>query len=183
MRYIDDVTRFLGVNYAICVFWLDNNVVCLIHSCYHVFSIFFCSLLWIQPIASIVARGSKIQTSIIGMRGYLNWGLTKELRKNHFIRLNIDRIYLPKQTNTKRRFPLITKPMSITFSLCVREKVGWKFIPLTIWQLIKFLCSFSHIIYLMSPIICLNDTRQWFYELPCDRLEENFVRMLSNIKN
>ena len=74
MRYIDDVTRFLGVNYAICVFWPDNNVVCLIHSCYHVFSIFFCSLLWIQPIASIVVRGSKIQTSINGMRGYLFFG-------------------------------------------------------------------------------------------------------------
>jgi len=36
--------------------------------------------------------------------------------------------------------------------------------------------------YLMSPVICLSDTCQWFYELPCDRLEENFVRMLSNIK-
>jgi len=67
MRYIDDVTRFLGVTYAICVFWPDNNVVCLIHSCYHVFSIFF-FLQFIMNTANSFHRwgGARFRLQLLG---------------------------------------------------------------------------------------------------------------------
>ena len=37
----------------------------------------------------------------------------------------------------------------------------------TMWQLIRpFTCTFNHMIYLISHVICLNNTCGWFYRLP-----------------